>query len=73
MKMNESSAANENKVAVFMTSWESSAIQLRANVWTRNSAEAFELRSNVLYSIKKRFDKEGIEIPYPYQNVVIKK
>jgi len=26
----------------------------------------------VLESIKKRFDKEGIEIPYPYRTIVMK-
>lgn len=58
-------------VPVMMTEWEQSSIQLRANAWTMGAFDAFELKCDVLYSIKKRFDSEGIEIPYPYQNVII--
>jgi len=70
----EKKASKETpKVSVFMTAWESSAIQIRANVWTESSAAAFDLRCDVLYAIKKQFDKQGIEIPFPYQNVILKK
>ena len=62
-----------DKVKVIMTEWGQSSIKLRANVWTTGALSAFDLKCDVLYSIKKQFDKEGIEIPYPYQNVVIKK
>ena len=61
------------KVEVFMTAWESSSISLRANVWCKDSYAAFDLNCDSLYNVKKRFEAEGIEIPYPYQNVVIKR
>lgn len=46
------------------------AVQLRAYVWAKDQANAFILGCDLLESIKKRFDAEGIEIPYPYRNVV---
>ncbi len=48
-------------------------VQLRAWVWTRDNADAFASRCDLLESIKKRFDREGIEIPFPYRTLVEKK
>ena len=42
-------------------------------VWAKTSGDAFNLMAQLRESIKKRFDDEGIEIPYPYQNIVLKK
>lgn len=49
-----------------------SAITLRAWAWADTHAAAFELKCDLLKSIKERFDAEGIEIPYPYYNIVNK-
>lgn len=49
------------------------SITIRAWAWARSFDDVFELKIAVLESIKKRFDKEGVEIPYPYRSVVIKK
>jgi len=49
-----------------------SSIDMRAWVWAESPLKAFELGCDVLESIKKRFDKEGVEIPFPYRNLVIK-
>ncbi len=49
------------------------SITLRAWAWVRNHPDAFSLKCDVLESIKKRFDVEGVEIPYSYRTVVIKK
>jgi Small-conductance mechanosensitive channel len=48
------------------------AIKLRAWAWAANSGNAFELKCDLLKAIKERFDKEGIEIPYPSQNILLK-
>ncbi len=48
------------------------SIQLRALVWSKDVYDGFELLSDLRYQVKKRFDAEGIEIPMPYQNVIIK-
>lgn len=50
-----------------------SSVDLRVGLWTADSSDGYIMLSDLRDSIKKRFDKEGIEIPYPYQNVIIKK
>lgn len=67
----ESAQGEENppKVLVLMTSWESSSVNLRAYAWTPSNADAFRLECDILESVKKRFAKEGITIPYPQLRV----
>ncbi|MCB9235823.1 MAG: mechanosensitive ion channel family protein [Bacteroidia bacterium] len=48
-------------------------IKLRAWVWAANPSDSFMIFIETNESIKKRFDKEGIEIPFPYRTVVYKK
>ncbi|MTE25663.1 mechanosensitive ion channel family protein [Winogradskyella ouciana] len=49
-----------------------SSMTIRAWTWGRNFSDSFQLKIDVLESIKKRFDKEGIEIPFPHRTVVMK-
>ena len=53
------------KVLVLMTAWEDSSIKMCAWVWTASFADSFRLECEVLESVKKRFQEEGISIPYP--------
>ncbi len=48
------------------------SVNLRCYVWAKNNADAFILGCDLLESIKKRFDAEGIEIPFPYRTLVYK-
>lgn len=48
------------------------AVQVRAWAWVKDAASGFLLNCDVLESIKKRFDAEGIEIPYPHRTLVQK-
>ncbi len=61
------------QVRVRQTSFGDFSINLRAFVWTSNSILAMQMHSDMNRSIKKRFDKEGIEIPFPYRTLVFKK
>jgi small-conductance mechanosensitive channel len=47
-------------------------VQIRAYVWSASNDDAFSLQCDVLESVKKRFDKEGVEIPFPYRTLVFK-
>jgi len=47
------------------------AIKLRAFVWTVDAVTGFAVMSDLLYAVKKEFDRLGIEIPYPYQNIIL--
>ncbi|MWV26379.1 mechanosensitive ion channel [Erythrobacter sp. GH3-10] len=48
-----------------------SSVDLSLRAWCADSATAKQVEFDLLEQIKKRFDKEGIEIPYAYQNVVL--
>lgn len=48
------------------------SVTLRAYVWTRNNDDAFILSCDMNELVKKRFDKEGVEIPYPHRTIVAK-
>ncbi len=50
-----------------------SSVNLRAWASAKDAADAFVLGCDLLESIKKRFDKEGIEIPFPHRTIVEKK
>ncbi len=49
-----------------------SSVVLKLYFWARDYAEGFKMTCDLRESIKKRFDKEGIEIPYPYRTIVYK-
>jgi small conductance mechanosensitive channel len=49
-----------------------SSVRLTLRVWCRDSGTAREFTYMVLEQAVKRFAASGVEIPYPYQNVVLK-
>lgn len=44
-------------------------VQLRGYAWAPNPIAAFELRTDVYRSLKKRFDQEGIELAIPHRAI----
>lgn len=48
------------------------SVDLKAYVWTTGNDNAFVLHCDLLKSVKQRFDREGIEIPFPYRTLVYK-
>lgn len=48
------------------------SITIRAYVWAKNNDDAFIINCDMNESVKKRFDSEGIEIPYPHRTVISK-
>lgn len=53
-------------VAVRFIDFADSGIVLRCTINSKDSFEGFAMLSDLRFSIKKRFDKEHIEIPYPH-------
>ena len=49
-----------------------SSVNLRAWSWAENPVDAFIMGCDLTESIKKRFDEEEIEIPYPHRTLVYK-
>jgi len=64
---------NMPAVTVFVSGLSDFSVNLRAYAWTPGNDEAFGLQCDVLKSVKERFDKEGVEIPFPYRTIVYKK
>jgi small conductance mechanosensitive channel len=60
------------RVVVRVMGFGDSAIKLRAYAWASTSLNAFVLRTDMYKTIKERFDREGIEIPFPYRTIVMK-
>jgi small conductance mechanosensitive channel len=71
-RSDESKMAGNPKVEVKFIGFGDSSINLKAYVWTDNPLRAFEMHCDINKAIKKRFDAEGIEIPFPYRTLVFK-
>lgn len=65
-------AAGAPQVVVRVTALGDSAITLCASAWSATTGNAYAMKCDLLKSIKERFDREGIEIPYPYFNQIVK-
>ena len=72
VRSEEDKKDNLPPVLVRMVDYAESAIMMKAYAWAEDNDKAFELNCDVLESIKKRFDKEGIEIPFPHRTVFFK-
>ena len=59
------------QVVIRVTNLGDSAITLRAWAWAATPGNAFVMKCDLLKSIKERFDRENIEIPYPYFNQIV--
>ena len=60
------------KVVIRLINLGDSAVTIRAWAWARDFSSAFVMKCELYESIKKRFDKEGIEIPFPHRTLVFK-
>jgi small conductance mechanosensitive channel len=64
---------NIHPVIVRVIGFGDSSVNLRAFVWSKDHVTGFVLKCDLFKSVKERFDKEGIEIPFPYRTIVFKK
>ncbi len=64
--------AGDEIVPVRVIKIDDSALNLRAWSWAQDPSSAFALGCDLLESIKKRFDAEGIETPFPHRTLVHK-
>ena len=69
----EQKAAGTPQVVIRVTELGESAITLRAYAWSADYSNSFVMKCDLLKDLKERFDREHIEMPYPYQNIVMKK
>lgn len=69
----EDIAAGQPKVRCPMVAFDDSAVRLRAYIWGEDSPSSFETYVSVIEEVKKRFEQEGVEIPFPHRTIVFKK
>jgi small-conductance mechanosensitive channel len=63
---------NDPAVDVRIVKWADSSITLRAYVWTDTQEDGFLLRTDLFYAVKKDFEINKIEIPFPHRTIVYK-
>ena len=63
----------EDVLKLRVVSLDDSSISIKAWAWARNYSDGFVMKCELLESIKKRFDREGIEIPFPHRTLIMKK
>ncbi len=68
----EEISKNKDEVEVLLVRILESAMLLRAYVWCRDPITAFDMGCHLNKSIKERFDREGIIIPYPHRVLINK-
>lgn len=57
---------------VFVAGFGDSSVKLKGWIWCTNPYTAFDMHYDLNQSVKERFDKEGIEIPYPHRTILYK-
>jgi small-conductance mechanosensitive channel len=65
-------ANGDPKVVVRVIGLNDSEVTLRAWAWAWDFPSAFIMKCDLYESIKKRFDQEGVEIPFPHRTLVFK-
>ncbi len=63
---------NKEIVKIDMTQWGDFSVTLRAYVWANGNDVAYDLSCDVLDAVKKRFDQNSIEIPFPHRTIIVK-
>lgn len=62
----------QEQVPVRVITLGDSSVNLRGWAWAKNAPDGFRMQCDLLESIKLRFDREGIEIPFPHRTIVQK-
>ncbi len=68
----ENIANNTPLVVARVIALADSSVNLKAWAWAKNHGDGFIMYCDLLQSIKKRFDQEGISIPFPQREITIK-
>lgn len=50
-----------------------SSMHLKTTIYSKDNAQGYAMLSDLRIAIKRRFDQEGIVIPYPHQTIEIQK
>lgn len=64
--------SKDPKPKVVATAFGESSVDLQCRVWIDDARRRIDTISQVTDQVKEAFDKEGIEIPYPKRDIIIK-
>ena len=64
---------HDRSINVSLTELGDFAVNMRSTFWVPDRGVAWGTGCDIRESVKKRFDKEGVEIPFPYRTIVFKK
>lgn len=59
-------------VKTALTKINESTLNIRAWPWSKSFGDSFQLQCDVNETIKERFDSVGIDMAYPYRNIILK-
>jgi small-conductance mechanosensitive channel len=71
-RTNEEKEQGIPKVVIRLIELGDSAQVLRAYVWAKDPMTGFFMKCDLLKSIKKSFDQNAIEIPFPHRTVYLR-
>ena len=63
----------DKTIRCFVTECGDFAVNMRLYIWIRDRSILYQVVFELTETIKKRFDREGVEIPFPYRTLVYKK
>ena len=69
----EAKKENAPLVTTLLTNFNASGIELKTTIYSKDAGSGTRMLCDLRMSIKKRFDAEGIEFPYPHRTITIKK
>ncbi len=72
MELGQAHPDVQEVASCLVTSLGDSSVQLALRVWCAHPGVSKKIECELYEQLKKRFDREGIEIPFPYRNVIIK-
>jgi small-conductance mechanosensitive channel len=61
--------SHEKQVDIRVINLGDSSVDLKAWVWAKDQPSGFLMKCDLLEIVKKRFDNEGIVIPYPHRTI----
>jgi len=59
------------KVPIKVVGFTDYGITIRAYTWTKNASEAFEISCDLMESVKKEFDKQGVRMAVANKNITL--
>ena len=62
----------KDRIRTALVSINDSTLSVRVWCWALNYDHSFDMRCDILESVKKRFDSEGIDLAYPHRTILFK-